>query len=147
MFNDLDTVSWASLPQPEWNAPDAVPRALHRIAAATSEQDSQAAYTDYLVAIGNNHVGTYYPVVLPTLPMATAISGVSSYVRRNGRSQRITQVIDGEFVARSRDHDSPWLVIKAIDSSWWEVWTDDQRARASVRHRFRAVSDIDEQAA
>jgi hypothetical protein len=62
-------------------------------------------------------------------------------------AQRISQIIDGEFAAQAGPAAEPWLVIKAIDSSWWEVWTDDEHTRASLRRRFRATSDIDEQAA
>ncbi|MFL5577995.1 MAG: hypothetical protein ACJ79S_18735 [Gemmatimonadaceae bacterium] len=73
MLDDLDAVPWASLAQPEWNAPDAVPRALRRLAGAGSERESEAAYTAYLFAVGNDHAGTYYPVVLATLPFLGAV--------------------------------------------------------------------------
>lgn len=62
-------------------------------------------------------------------------------------AERITQIIDGEFVGHRLSHGAPWLVIKAIDSTWWEVWTDDETVRSSLRRRFNAVSDIDAQAA
>jgi hypothetical protein len=62
-----------SLPQPAWNAPDAVPRALRRLAAASSVAEGNAAYTSYLYAIGNDHAGTYYPLVLQTIPFLQAI--------------------------------------------------------------------------
>jgi len=87
--------------------------------------------------------GESYAELVAAYEAAQPLSGA----RLLDLARRITQVIDGEFVARLRAHDAPWLVIKAIDSSWWEVWTDDQRARASLRKRFHAVSDIDAQAA
>ena len=73
MFDDLDRIPWVSLPQPEWNAPDAVPRALRGLAAARSAAAGNAAYTSYLYAIGNDHAGTYYPLVLRTVPFLKAI--------------------------------------------------------------------------
>jgi hypothetical protein len=73
VLDDLDLVLWASLPQPEWNAPDAVPRTLRRVAAASSEQEFRAAYNDFLFALGNDHAGTYYPVVLSAVPFLRAV--------------------------------------------------------------------------
>jgi hypothetical protein len=45
-----------------------VPQALRALAACDSEETANAAYQRVLYAFGNNHAGTYYPVVLPALP-------------------------------------------------------------------------------
>lgn len=82
--------------------------------------------------------GDSYAEFIATAEGARVISGA----RLLDLASRISQIIDGEFVARSTAQEPPWLVIKAIDSSWWEVWTDDERVRASIRRRFNAVSDI-----
>ena len=68
MFEGILAVPWLSFPQPEWNSPDDVPSALRLVASAASERESHAAYDDYLYAVGNNHSGSYYPVVVPTIP-------------------------------------------------------------------------------
>ena len=78
---------------------------------------------------------------------ASASSRAISGKRLLNLAERITQIIDGEFVGHRLSGGGPWLVIKAVDSSWWEVWTADEVARSSLRRRFSAVSDIDEQAA
>lgn len=67
MLENLDTVAWSALAQPEWNVPDEVPRSLRALAASDSLQTADTAYQRVLYAIGNNHAGTYYPVVLPVL--------------------------------------------------------------------------------
>ena len=59
----------------------------------------------------------------------------------------IVQVIDGDFTGTEPEAEGPWIIVKAVDSSWWEVWTDDAGAFASLRQRFRAVADIREPAA
>lgn len=68
MLEGVDVVPWTSLPQPESNRSDAVPCALRRLGAATSEQQANKAYHQFLFAIGNNHAGSYYPVVLEAVP-------------------------------------------------------------------------------
>jgi hypothetical protein len=57
-------------------------------------------------------------------------------------AKRLTQVIDGAFLGTEPGASEPWVVVKAVDSSWWEVWTDDVAAVATLRGRFRAVSEV-----
>jgi hypothetical protein len=52
---------------------------------------------------------------------------------------RLLQVIDGEFEAL--DKNGRWVVIRAVDSSWWEVWSDDQSVLETVRAKFRTTGD------
>ena len=56
----------------------------------------------------------------------------------NGIDQ-LLQVIDGEFEAFGKN--GRWVVIRAVDSSWWEVWSDDQSVLEAVRARFRTTED------
>ena len=56
----------------------------------------------------------------------------------------ISQTIDGDFEARYSDAENPWLVIKAIDSSLFEVWSDDLDLLRKVRETFKLVSDADQ---
>jgi hypothetical protein len=68
MLEGLDTVTWSAFAQPDWNIPDEVPRSLRALAASDSRQTADAAYHRLLYSVGNNHAGTYYPVIVPVLP-------------------------------------------------------------------------------
>lgn len=59
---------FGQFPQPESNDPHAVETALLSLRAAYDESSSKEAYDAFLWAVGNNHAGTYYPVVLAVLP-------------------------------------------------------------------------------
>jgi hypothetical protein len=73
MLDNLDSVPWASLTQPPWNTPTAVPDAIRRLAASTTDDDARAAYNGFLCSVGNNHAGTYFPVLLRALPFLEEI--------------------------------------------------------------------------
>ena len=55
-------------PQPESNESGSVEAALAALRAAHDESTANEAYDAFLWAIGNNHAGTFYPVVLGALP-------------------------------------------------------------------------------
>ena len=57
----------------------------------------------------------------------------------------LLQVIDGEFEAFD-ENEVRWAVIRAVDSSWWEVWSDDKSVLEAVRTTFRITEDISERA-
>jgi hypothetical protein len=63
----------AVYPQPEWNGPHSLSDALTSVAQACDKESSLRAYNDLLYAIGNNHAGTYYPVVLAVIPKVDEI--------------------------------------------------------------------------
>ena len=52
---------------------------------------------------------------------------------------RVQQIIDGEFQARIAEAEEPWVIARAVDSSWWEILSDDPAVLAAMRARFRAV--------
>jgi len=54
----------------------------------------------------------------------------------------IHQIIDGEFEAYDGEADKPWLVVSAVDSSWFEVWSSDTEILERVKNNFRDVSDL-----
>lgn len=56
------------------------------------------------------------------------------------------QIIDGVFQAFDTNADQPWVIVEAIDSSYWEVRTDDQAALKSLRDKFHDVEPISEAA-
>jgi hypothetical protein len=58
----------AQYPQPEWNDETSVIRALELTAVASDRAAAKVAYGRLLHAVGNDHAGTYFPVVLALLP-------------------------------------------------------------------------------
>ncbi len=67
MLHGLDQIHWSHYAQPTWNAVDEVPSAIRALADG-ADLDRQRAYNRMLYALGNNHAGTYFPVVLPAIP-------------------------------------------------------------------------------
>ncbi|MDN3543996.1 hypothetical protein QWZ02_06000 [Kinneretia asaccharophila] len=61
-------IDLSQFPQPESNDSSSVEFALNAIRNAESESTSNEAYDAFLWAVGNNHAGTFYPVVLGALP-------------------------------------------------------------------------------
>jgi hypothetical protein len=59
----------------------------------------------------------------------------------------VFQTIDGEFEAYREGKKKPWLVVNAVDSSWFEVLTLDPFVLEKVKQSFREVSLLSETAA
>lgn len=57
-------------------------------------------------------------------------------------ARRISQVIDGEFVATRPRESDPCVIVRAVDSSWWEVFSSDDRIIDAARSRFRDLRDV-----
>jgi hypothetical protein len=64
----MKTPDPAQFPQPEWNDPDSVSGALDALRKAHDDASANEAHDRFLWAVGNNHAGTFHPVVLATLP-------------------------------------------------------------------------------
>jgi hypothetical protein len=63
MLDRINAVPWSNYAQPEWNKPTTVADALAKVARAES-----GAHHSLLYAVGNDHAGTYYPVLLAVMP-------------------------------------------------------------------------------
>jgi hypothetical protein len=72
MLNGVENVRWDLETQPSSNTKDDVADALRALSLASPET-GQKAYSRMLYALGNNHAGTYYPVVLAAMPFLGAI--------------------------------------------------------------------------
>jgi hypothetical protein len=59
-------------------------------------------------------------------------------------SEQVNQVIEGEFRAYQHHDARPWVVVRAVDSSAYDVETDDRVLLEALRRRFRCVADIPE---
>jgi hypothetical protein len=58
-------------------------------------------------------------------------------------AHNLVQVIDGEFSAFKSNSSSPWLIIRAVDSSFYEVFSTEAAVLDGVRASFQKVSDCD----
>ncbi len=65
--------NYHAYPQPEWNDPGSVSAALGDVTQAHDKKSSSSAYNRLLYALGNNHAGTYFPVVLAVMPVLEEI--------------------------------------------------------------------------
>ena len=59
----------------------------------------------------------------------------------------IFQTIDGEFEAYRDGKEEPWLVVNAVDSSWFEVLSLESSVLERVRTSFQDVSPLPPSAA
>jgi hypothetical protein len=83
MLDRINAVSWQSFAQPEWNKPASVPDTLARIVSARETSALDDLHDRLLYALGNNHAGTYYPVLLAALPfMKEIIEGADPWPAR-----------------------------------------------------------------
>jgi hypothetical protein len=59
-------------------------------------------------------------------------------------SENVLQVIDGVFSGFEASSAEPWVVIEAVDSSFFLVSSGDARVLDIIRNTFREVSDYDQ---
>ncbi|HEX7639340.1 MAG TPA: hypothetical protein VF457_13165 [Burkholderiaceae bacterium] len=76
-------VALIGFPQPDWNNAQSVADALRAIQDANSKEASSRACHKLLYSVGNNHAGTYYPVVLVAVPALAAILHEGSFWARH----------------------------------------------------------------
>ena len=100
MLDGLDTISWDDLPQPKWNGPGEVPKALLALAAIANQRDADAAYNRFLCALGNNHAGTYYPVALWAIPFLGPLLATGTSIVRETVLDILID-LTGSFAAES----------------------------------------------
>jgi len=58
-------------------------------------------------------------------------------------AQDVSQIIDGEFIAFESGHSEPWVVLEAVDSSYYAVRSDDSSVLERVRSAFHDVTDYE----
>jgi hypothetical protein len=54
----------------------------------------------------------------------------------------VTQIIDGIFRGYQKGESEPWIVIQAVDSSAFDVQSDDEGVIHQIRQQFRSVVDL-----
>lgn len=63
----MESLNLNDYPLPEWSDADSIAAALDDISHAHDEVSANDAYDKLLWAVGNNHAGHFYPVVLAVL--------------------------------------------------------------------------------
>jgi hypothetical protein len=61
-------------------------------------------------------------------------------------AEDVTQVIDGVFSAFESGSVEPWVVVEAVDSSYYLVRSDDPSVLDVIRNTFHHVSDFEQPA-
>jgi hypothetical protein len=51
-------------------------------------------------------------------------------------AERGVQIIDGELVGQRGDAAEPWIVLRGVDSSWWDVESDDEAVLVALRDAY-----------
>jgi hypothetical protein len=92
VLESLSHIDWAAFAQPAGNRTDTVPRALLKLNAVTSEEEGTEAYHEFLFAVGNDHAGTYYPVVVPTIQFLGEIVAESDDCRAGAALEALTDL-------------------------------------------------------
>ncbi len=125
MLRQIETVSWSAYAQPEWNKPHSVPSALSKLFDASDAASCSTAYEGLLYAIGNNHAGTYYPVLLAVMPfLEQAVMDESLWPQRAALS-----VLDDLFASFRPEPGYESATLQGADSQEIEP-VFRQRARA-----------------
>jgi hypothetical protein len=55
----------------------------------------------------------------------------------------VSQVIDGEFTGFRADDHHPWVVIRAVDSSYYEFFCQEPAILKRARERFRDTAECE----
>lgn len=58
-------------------------------------------------------------------------------------AQNVSQIIDGEFSAFERGRSVPWVVVEAVDSSYYTVRSSEALVLEQVRRSFHDVTDYE----
>jgi hypothetical protein len=56
-------------------------------------------------------------------------------------AREVVQIVDAQFSAYEDGADHPWIIIRAIDSSAYDVLADNQEVLDRIRRSFRSVVD------
>src|SRR5213592_3201449 len=91
MLDTVDQIESSRRQKPEGGRPGEIAGALRALAFAESDDDAQSAYSRLLFAVGNNHAGSYFPIVLDAVPFLGEI--LESGARRS-RARTLDVLID-----------------------------------------------------
>jgi hypothetical protein len=84
---------------------------------------------------------------IPELPELCRLSETEEKIpgdRLLRLAREAPQIIDGSFKGYMRGQDKPWVIIRAVDSSAYDVETNDDELLSRIRQKFRQVVDYPE---
>lgn len=55
---------------------------------------------------------------------------------------KVMLIINGEFLGYYQGAKSPWIIIKAFDSSWWEIFSKKPEYVLRFKEAFKDVKDV-----
>jgi hypothetical protein len=84
MLETVDRIERSPLQRPEHVREGEVVAALRALAFASSDDAAQKAYHRVLYAVGNDHCGSYFPIVLDVVPFLGEILAEGSQWARAG---------------------------------------------------------------
>ena len=70
----IENIKWDDYPAPEWNEAGTVSSSLLALASLSDGNAENETYNRVLFALGNNHGGTYYPIVIPAVAFIIEIA-------------------------------------------------------------------------
>ncbi|HBL26345.1 MAG TPA: hypothetical protein DD490_05870, partial [Acidobacteria bacterium] len=91
MLDSVDQIELSRRQRPREGRSGEVAAALRALAFAASEEDAEVAYHRVLFAVGNNHGGSYFPIVLDAIPFLGEVLGGGT---RFGRARALDVLID-----------------------------------------------------
>jgi hypothetical protein len=91
MLEKVDQIELSSRQRPADGPPGEVAAALRALAFATSDDAAWDAYHRFLFAVGNNHAGSYFPIVLEAVPFLGEILAEGT---RPARARALDVLID-----------------------------------------------------
>ena len=78
------------------------------------------------------------------LELLATVNACLSGVELGTLAKATRQVIWGEFIATLPTSQEPWVIVRGVDSTYFEVVTSDQNVLKAVKSSFRDVrSDVD----
>lgn len=93
----MEPLALHDFPQPEWNDSSSVDTALDALRRAHDKPSADEAYDRFLWAMGNDHAGTFYPVVLAVLPQIEQILASGSAWSQRAAMESLID-LGGSFV-------------------------------------------------
>jgi hypothetical protein len=54
----------------------------------------------------------------------------------------LIQIIDGEFIGYHKGDEQPWIIIRAVDSTAFDVASEDESVLARMKQHFKNVVDM-----
>jgi hypothetical protein len=57
-------------------------------------------------------------------------------------ADRGVQVIEGELIGQRRGASEPWILLRGVDSSWWDVETDNEALLTALRAAYPAATPL-----